>query len=106
VGISTSGRSENLLRAFRKAASLGVDTLAILGRDGGPLRQLANRSLVIPSSDTQRIQEVHILVIHLICEIVEDLLFNEQRRAEGPPLRLAHVATGTSLAVPDLAAGL
>jgi phosphoheptose isomerase len=106
VGISTSGRSENLLRAFRKAASLGVDTLAILGRDGGRLRQLATRSVVVPSTDTQRIQEVHILAIHLICEIVEDLLFNEQRRGEGAPLRLAPVGTGTSLAVPDLAAGL
>jgi len=105
VGISTSGRSENLIRAFRKAAGLGVDTLALLGRDGGPLRQLANRSLVIPSTDTQRIQEVHILVIHLICELVEDLLFNEHRRGEGPPLRLAALDAGPSLAEPGVAAG-
>jgi phosphoheptose isomerase len=105
VGISTTGRSENLLRAFRRAASLGVDTLAILGRDGGPLRQLAGCSLVIPSTDTQRIQEVHILAIHLICELVEDLLFSEQRWSEGPPLRLASLDTGAGVAEQDMAAG-
>jgi D-inositol-3-phosphate glycosyltransferase len=105
VGISTTGRSENLLRAFRKAASLAVDTLAILGRDGGPLRQLAGCSLVIPSTDTQRIQEVHILVIHLICELVEDLLFSEQRWSEGPPLRLASLDAGAGVAERDMAAG-
>jgi hypothetical protein len=82
-----------------------VDTLAILGRDGGPPRQLAGCSLVIPSTDTQRIQEVHILAIHLICEVVEDLLFSEQRRSEGPPLRLAPLDTGACLAERDLAAG-
>ena len=105
VGISTSGCSENLIRAFRKAAGLGVDTLALLGRDGGPLRQPANRSLVIPSTDTQRIQEVHILVIHLICQHVEDLLFNEQRRGEAPSLRIAALDAGPSLAAPGVAAG-
>jgi phosphoheptose isomerase len=105
VGISTTGRSENLLRAFRRASSLAVDTLAILGRDGGPLRQLARSSLVIPSTDTQRIQEVHILAIHLICELVEDLLFSEQRWSEGPPLRLASLDAGAGVAEQDMAAG-
>ena len=76
VGISTSGRSPNLVRAFEAAKGQGVHTLAILGRDGGDLRQLAERSVVVPSSDTQRIQEIHSLVLHLICELAEELLFS------------------------------
>ncbi|MEA2535673.1 MAG: hypothetical protein QOJ93_3484, partial [Actinomycetota bacterium] len=57
------------------------------------------------STDTQRIQEVHILAIHLICELVEDLLFSEQRWSEGPPLRLASLDAGAGVAEPDMAAG-
>jgi D-inositol-3-phosphate glycosyltransferase len=78
AGISTSGRSANLIRAFEAARAQGVATLAILGRDGGPLRQLADRTIVVPAADTQRIQEVQILVIHLVCELVEELLFTAQ----------------------------
>ncbi|MGE5140554.1 MAG: glycosyltransferase, partial [Rudaea sp.] len=71
VGISTSGRSHNLLRAFEIARKRGAHTIAILGRDGGDLRLLADLSLIIPSEDTQHIQETHIVVIHLLCELVE-----------------------------------
>ncbi|MDP8955527.1 MAG: D-sedoheptulose 7-phosphate isomerase, partial [Actinomycetota bacterium] len=75
IGISTSGRSANLLRAFESAHALGMETFALLGRDGGPLRQLADASVVVPSNDTQRVQEVHILIIHLLCELIEEILF-------------------------------
>ncbi len=75
VGISTSGRSPNLLRAFESARAAGLETVALLGRDGGPLRQLADASIVVPSNDTQRVQEVQILIIHLLCELVEEMLF-------------------------------
>jgi D-inositol-3-phosphate glycosyltransferase len=75
VGISTSGRSENLVRAFEQARTSRLSTLAILGRDGGPVRRLADVALVVPSADTQRIQEVQILLIHLLCELAEEILF-------------------------------
>jgi len=88
VGISTSGLSANLVRAFEKAAELGVATLGILGRDGGPVRQLAERCVIVPSADIQRIQEVQILVIHLVCELVEEMLFGDQRLGQSPALRL------------------
>ncbi|HEX2267437.1 MAG TPA: glycosyltransferase [Actinomycetota bacterium] len=78
VGISTSGRSPNLLRAFESARVAGLETVALLGRDGGPLRQLADASIVVPSNDTQRVQEVQILIIHLLCELVEEMLFAGQ----------------------------
>jgi D-inositol-3-phosphate glycosyltransferase len=71
IGISTSGRSRNLLRAFEVARRRGMYTIAMVGGDGGPLRELADLSIVAPASDTQRIQEVHSVVIHLLCELVE-----------------------------------
>jgi D-inositol-3-phosphate glycosyltransferase len=79
VGISTSGQPANLVQAFTRAREAGTPTLAILGRGGGPLRTLADHTIVVPSADTQRIQEVHVLVIHLVCELVEELLFAERR---------------------------
>jgi D-inositol-3-phosphate glycosyltransferase len=78
LGISTSGRSENLIRAFEAARRIGVRTLALLGGEGGNLLQLADAAVVVPSSDTQRIQEVQSLIVHLICELIEERI--EQRR--------------------------
>lgn len=77
VGFSTSGRSLNLLRAFEAARARGLDTLALLGGDGGELLALADLAIVVPSSDTQSIQDVQGTVVHLLCELVE------QRLAEG-----------------------
>lgn len=71
VGLSTSGRSPNLVRAFEAAGTRGLDTLALLGGDGGDLLGLADHAIVIPSSDTQAIQDVHSTVVHLLCELVE-----------------------------------
>jgi phosphoheptose isomerase len=75
IGISTSGRAPNIVRAFEMARRRGVHTLAILGGDGGPVRRLADTAIVVPAKDTQRIQEVQILVIHLLCELIEERLF-------------------------------
>jgi D-sedoheptulose 7-phosphate isomerase len=66
IGISTSGNSENIIRAFEEAKKIGVITVAMTGQTGG---------IKIPSSDTPRIQEVHILVGHIICQIIEENLF-------------------------------
>jgi D-inositol-3-phosphate glycosyltransferase len=74
LGISTSGRSRNLVEAFELARTQGLRTIAILGRDGGELRHLADLSLIVPSSNTQHIQEMQIFVIHLLCELIEEQL--------------------------------
>jgi D-inositol-3-phosphate glycosyltransferase len=74
IGLSTSGRSENLLRAFEEARRGGVRTLALLGGDGGPLQRLADHVVLVPSSNTQHIQEAHSVIVHLLCELVESRL--------------------------------
>ncbi len=88
LGFSTSGRSANLLRAFEVAGEIGLRRLAILGRDGGPLLGLADRAIVVPSSSTPRIQEVHTLLLHEICTAVE----TDPRIAPAAPLRAKAVA--------------
>lgn len=72
IGISTSGKSSNLVEAFRVAKDKGVDCLAITGGDGGDMADRADFSLVVPAEDSQRIQEVHIFLLHEICELVEE----------------------------------
>jgi D-sedoheptulose 7-phosphate isomerase len=75
VGISTSGNSKNICNAFRKAKELGVITIAMTGASGGEMKELADYLLNVPSTDTPRIQESHIMLGHIICEIVEAQLF-------------------------------
>jgi len=75
VGISTSGNSTNICNAFRKAKDLGVITVAMTGETGGKMKDLADYLLNVPSSDTPRIQESHIMIGHIICEIVEATIF-------------------------------
>lgn len=74
VGISTSGRSRNVIAAFEVANQLNLNTIALLGGDGGELSTKADISIVVPALETQRIQEVQLLIIHLLCELVEDHL--------------------------------
>ena len=75
IGISTSGNSENIIKAFDIAKKKGALSVALLGKDGG---EIANKnldsSIIIPSNSTARIQESHIMIIHIICEIVEKRL--------------------------------
>jgi len=71
VVLSTSGRSENILQALRKSKDLGVTSIALLGKGGGPAVNLANHSIVIESSETARIQELHLLIGHTFCEFAE-----------------------------------
>lgn len=72
LGISTSGRSQNVIEAFKTARTHGLNCLALLGGDGGELLELADVAVVIPTADTQRIQEVQLFVLHLLCELVEE----------------------------------
>jgi D-sedoheptulose 7-phosphate isomerase len=74
VGITTSGTSPNVLEGLRAARRSGLRTAALLGRDGGEAASLADLALVVPGRETARIQEVHILAGHLVCERVEEIL--------------------------------
>ena len=75
IGISTSGNSKNIINAFRKAKELGVITIAMTGSTGGEMAQYADFLLNVPSNDTPRIQECHILIGHIICGMVEAQIF-------------------------------
>ena len=76
VGISTSGNSKNVVNAFNLAKEKGCKCVAFSGRDGGVMKQIADINLIVPSSNTPRIQEMHILFIHTICQIVDDNFTN------------------------------
>ena len=71
IGISTSGNSVNVIRAFEVAKSAGIKTVALLGKDGGKCKVVADNTLIIPSQNTARIQEAHILIGHVLCELIE-----------------------------------
>ncbi len=77
VGLSTSGNSENIIRAFEAAHTHGIITVGITGETGGKLAALSDFLIKVPSTDTPRIQEAHILIGHIICELVERTLFPE-----------------------------
>lgn len=73
VGLSTSGNSKNVIRAVEKAKEMGMQTVGLLG-EGGNLLRLVDRAISVPSRDTARIQEVHLFVIHMLSETLEDSL--------------------------------
>lgn len=79
VGISTSGNSENILQAFEVCRDKGVRTIAMTGATGGRMKALSDLLINIPSTDTPRIQEAHITVGHIICELVEQAMFGEKK---------------------------
>ncbi|MEF3274501.1 MAG: SIS domain-containing protein [Chloroflexus sp.] len=78
VVFSTSGNSPNILNALRTARTKGITSIALLGKDGGAARALADHALVVPSANTARIQEVHTLILHAICEAVEQQVTEPQ----------------------------
>lgn len=71
VGISTSGNSANVVRAFDYAREAGITTIGLLGRNGGVLRDLSDIAIIVPSETTARIQEAHILIGHTLCGLIE-----------------------------------
>ncbi len=74
---STSGESENLIRAVESAKPMGIQTVAFLAKGGGRLASLADRAIVIPTRSTARAQEMHLTLGHIICEMVEDRVLGE-----------------------------
>lgn len=81
VAISTSGNSPNVLRAVQAAKRQGAVVVGLTGRDGGRMRSLCDEVLIAPSDATERIQEAHITVIHLWCELIERMLFTQAASA-------------------------
>ncbi len=74
IGISTSGNSENVYRGAKAAQKAGVKTAALLGMDGGKIGKIVDYPMIVPSTVTARIQECHILLIHILCELIENNL--------------------------------
>ncbi len=77
VGISTSGNSKNIINAFEAAKEMGVSIIAMTGETGGKMKDYADILLNVPSKDTPRIQESHIMIGHIICELVETEMFGK-----------------------------
>lgn len=77
IGISTSGNSQNIIKAFEVAKRKNITTVALTGRDGGKMAKMADISLIVPSYETPRIQESHILIGHILCDIIEKELFGD-----------------------------
>ncbi len=83
LAISTSGNSPNVVAGVEQARAVGMKVIGLLGRDGGRVAALCDLALIVPSQDTQRIQETHNLIGHVLCELVETALFSEESAAKG-----------------------
>lgn len=79
LGISTSGKAKNVALGIKQAKKMGIKTVALSGGDGGEIVKLADLSLLVPSKVTARIQEAHITIAHIICEMIEQELCQEQK---------------------------
>jgi D-sedoheptulose 7-phosphate isomerase len=77
VGLSTSGNSKNVILAIQEAKRLGIKTVGLLGKDGGAMKDLVDLAIIIPASTSDRIQEMHIKIIHTVIETVEREIFPE-----------------------------
>ncbi|HOP51179.1 MAG TPA: D-sedoheptulose 7-phosphate isomerase [Ignavibacteriales bacterium] len=76
IGLSTSGNSKNVIKAFEIANKIGMVTIGMTGKSGGKMKEFSNYLINVPSNNTARIQESHIMIGHIICEIVEKEIFN------------------------------
>jgi D-sedoheptulose 7-phosphate isomerase len=79
IGISTSGKAKNVAAGIKQAKKMGIKTIIFTGGDGGEIAKLADVALIVPSKVTARIQEAHIAVGHIICELVEDYFASNPR---------------------------
>ena len=77
-GLTTSGKSQNIIKAFETAKSLDLKSVAFTGKHTTKLKDMVNHLIVVPSNSTQRIQESHITIAHIICELVENLMFAQE----------------------------
>lgn len=72
IGISTSGNSQNVIEAIKKAKEKNIKIITLLGKDGGKMKKMGDLNIIIPSNETPRIQEMHIMVLHMICQIIDE----------------------------------
>ncbi|NPU88324.1 MAG: D-sedoheptulose 7-phosphate isomerase [Fervidobacterium sp.] len=79
IGISTSGNSKNVVKALEKAKEIGMITVGMTGATGGKMGEICDYMIKVPSTDTPRIQEAHIMIGHIICEIVERKIFKDDK---------------------------
>ena len=77
ITLSTSGNSKNLIKAVEKAKELNVQVIGLLGKGGGKLKNTSSVEIIVPSDSTPRIQEAHLMILHIICELVEKELFEK-----------------------------
>ena len=78
IGLSTSGNSRNVVLAFEQAKKMGIKTVALVGEKGGAMRGIADLSLCVPAATSAHIQEMHITVGHLICDLIEKKFYGEK----------------------------
>lgn len=78
IGISTSGDSANVFKAVELAKKMGIKTLLLSGRDGGKIKKIADYSIIVPHNNTARIQEAHITIGHILCQLVEEIYFKKE----------------------------
>ncbi len=72
IGISTSGNSANVIKALENAKKIGAKTITLTGKNGGVIGEMGNINIIIPSNNTPRIQEMHIMVGHMICALIDE----------------------------------
>ena len=75
IALTTSGNSPNIIRAVEKAKKIKIKVIGLLGKDGGKIKNASDIEIIIPSDNTPRIQEAHLTILHIICELVENKLF-------------------------------
>ena len=78
IGISTSGNSKNIIEAYKACKEMGISIISMTGKTGGAMKEMSDLLLNVPSTDTPRIQESHIMIGHIICELVESAIFPKQ----------------------------
>ena len=77
IALSTSGNSQNLVKASAKARKIKINVIGLLGKDGGKMKNTSSVEIIIPSHDTARIQEAHLMILHIICELVDNELYGK-----------------------------
>ena len=77
IALSTSGNSANIIKATEKAKKMNIHVIGLLGKDGGKLKNTSSVEIIVPSDNTPRIQEAHLMILHIICEIAENKLFGK-----------------------------
>lgn len=75
IALSTSGNSKNIINAVEKAKKINIHVIGLLGKDGGKLKNTSSVEIIVPSDNTPRIQEAHLMILHIICELVDMELF-------------------------------